>query len=163
MNYIPCRERLFPYRLNAASFYATYLRWLKHLGERLGIPNTISVWKNTFTEYDDALLMTILSSGWQKPISEETDSEESTNKLIAETFSISNLEVSDDEVKEVIEITPPLPQIRLHFSNHAMEKEITAYAALHLRFDGLAHLAETLIEKYGKQGELIVYDMMVEG
>jgi hypothetical protein len=44
-----------------------------------------------------------------------------------------------------------------------VEKEITAYHALHIRFDGLAYLAESLIEKYGKQGEFIVYDLVREG
>lgn len=163
MNQIPCRDRLFPYRINAATYYATYLRWLRHLGERLGIKNTLSSWKNTFAEYDDALLKTILSSGWQKLTAGETNTEESINKLFAETFSSTNLEISEDEVTHVIENTPPIPQIRLYYSHQTIEKEISAYEALHFRFDGLAHLAEMLIEKYGKQGELIVYDMMVEG
>lgn len=35
--------------------------------------------------------------------------------------------------------------------------------SLHLRFDALARPAETLIEMYSKQGELIIYDLMVEG
>jgi hypothetical protein len=161
MNDIPCRERLFPYRISAATFYAPYLRWLKHLGERLGIRPTLSIWKNTFTEYDDALLMTILSSGWQKPISAETNTVESIKKLITATFSTTSLEVSNDEIMGVIEITPPIPQIRAYFSNHTMEKESTAFEALHLRFDGLAYVAEMLIERYGKQGELIVYDILV--
>jgi hypothetical protein len=163
MDYIPCRERLFPFRINAANFYAPYLRWLTHLGERLGIQNTLSIWKNTFNEYDDALLMTILSSGWHKPLSDETDPQESIDNLVAESLSATNLDVSGAEVSGAIENTPPIPQIRRHFSNRTMEKEITAFEALHLRFDGPAHLAETIIGMYGKQGELIVYDMMVEG
>ena len=44
-----------------------------------------------------------------------------------------------------------------------MKREISAYDVLHLRFDGLAYLAETLIDSYGKQGELIVYDLMIAG
>jgi hypothetical protein len=44
-----------------------------------------------------------------------------------------------------------------------VEKEISTYDALHLRFDGLSYLAESLIAKYSKEGELIVYDLMVEG
>lgn len=98
MNYIPCRERIFTFRINANELYKPYLRWFKHLAERLGVHNT-----------------------------------------------------------------PPLAQIRRLFSNDTVEKGITAFEALHLRFDSLAHLAEILIKKYGKQGELIVYDIMVEG
>lgn len=161
MHELPCRESVFPLRISADTFYAPYLRWLRHLGERLGIPHTLSIWKNAFTEYDESLLTTILSSGWQKTSAHQTNTAESMNKGIAEIFAGANLEISGAEIKQVIENTPPIPQIKLHFSNFTQEKEVTAFEALHIRFDGLAHLAETLIEKYGKQGEFIVYDRMV--
>ena len=162
MNYIPCRERLFPYKIQTANFHETYVRWLKHLGERLGIQETLSLWKETFAEYDVALLMAILSSGWRKP-SSETNPGESIHTLIAGAFAGANLGISDDEGVSIVENTPPIPQIVSQFSTRTMEKEISAYEVLHLRFDAMAYLAERLIEKYGKQGELIVYDMMVEG
>jgi hypothetical protein len=161
ISYIPCRERLFPFRFNAAILSTPSVMWFRHLAERLGIDNTLSFWKNTFIKYDDALLMTILSSGWKK-LSDETCSENTMYTIIKKTMSATNLEVSCDQIMEVIGNTPPILQIRLHYSNHTMEKEITAYEALHIKFDGLAHLAETLIEKYGKQGELIVYDIVTE-
>lgn len=161
MHELPCRESVFPLQISADTFYAPYLRWLRHLGERLGIPHTLSIWKNAFTEYDESLLTTILSSGWQKTSAHQTNTAESMNKGIAEIFAGANLEISGAEIKQVIENTPPIPQIKLHFSNFTQEKEVTAFEALHIRFDGLAHLAETLIEKYGKQGEFIVYDRMV--
>ena len=36
------------------------------------------------------------------------------------------------------------------------------FDALHLRFDGLATLVEALIDVYGKQGELIAYDLIIK-
>lgn len=162
MNYIPCRERTFPFRVNAAEFHKPYLRWLKHLGERLGVENTLSVWKNTFIDYDDAFLMKVLSSGHHKIISDEINPEDSINESIREFFSATNLNLSNAEVRSIIEITPPITQIRQCFSSNTVEKEITAFEALHFRFEGLANLAEALMDKYGKEGELIVYDMMIE-
>lgn len=162
MNYIPCPERLFPFKIHAANFHSTYVRWLNHLGERLGCQNIFALWKETFAEYDPALLMSILSTGWRKSGS-ETSPEENIHQLISEAVSATQLEGHAIEAIKLIENTPPIPQVNLQFSNHPMVKEISAYAVLHLRFDALACLAEKLIETYGKQGELIVYDLMVEG
>jgi hypothetical protein len=129
----------------------------------LGVHPTLSVWRSAFTDYDDTLLIKILSSGWHKVNLNETNSINSANESIKEFFSATNLELSDTEIKGVIENTPPIVQTRQLFSNDTVEKEITAFEALHLRFDSLAHLAEAIIKKYGKQGEFIIYDMMVEG
>lgn len=89
--------------------------------------------------------------------------EDTVGGLVAEFFPATNLGLSHAEVRNIIENTPPIAQIRQLFSLDTMEREITAYEALHLRFDGAARLAEALIETYGKQGEFIVYDLMVEG
>ncbi|MFN2302196.1 MAG: L-2-amino-thiazoline-4-carboxylic acid hydrolase [Anaerolineales bacterium] len=164
MEDIPCPKRLFPIRINFVSFYAAYLRWLRHLIERLGRQNTLSIWRNTFADYDDHLLKNILSSGWQKLESDETNQlEKKAEKLIEEFFPSSDDALSRNEVSNIIENTPPITEIKKLFSTHTIEKEITAYHALHLRFDGIACLAESLIDRYGKQGEFIVYDLMLEG
>ena len=163
MDHIPCRERTFPFTINIVTFYAPYLSWLIHLSERLGLQNTLSVWENTFAEYDDTLLMNILSSDWHKVVSDGANHvEENINKLVLEFFPSHHLELSTTEVRNIIEDTPPISKIKQLFFNNTMEAEITAYEALHLRFDGLACLAEKLIKKFGKQGELIVYDLMVK-
>jgi hypothetical protein len=164
MDYIPCQKRLFSFRINFVSFYAPYLIWLRHLSERLGLQNTLSIWENAFADYDNTLLMNILSSFWLNKTSDNSDQlEDDANKLVSEFFLTTNPELSSAEVRNIIEETPPIAQIKQFFSANTMEKEISAYDALHLRFDGLACLAESLIEEYGKQGELIVYDLMVEG
>lgn len=163
MGYIPCHERLFPFRLNANESSKPYLRWLKHLGERLGVQNALSVWGSAFADYDDTGLNEILSSGWHKVSPDETNPIGSASEPDMEFLSATNLGLSEPEVIGVIENTPPIAKIRKLFSDDTVEKEITAFEALHLRFDALAYLAEALIKKYGKQGEFIVYDLMVEG
>jgi hypothetical protein len=163
MDSIPCPQRHFPFRINFVSFYATFLRWLRHLIERLSRQNTLSIWKNTFTDYDDQLLMRILSSGWQKVESDDTNQLEAKSEaLIEEFFPSSNSALSRAEVRNILEETPPIKQIKQIFSSHTIEKESTTYEALHLRFDGLACLAEALIDSYGKQGEFILYDLVLE-
>jgi hypothetical protein len=66
--------------------------------------------------------------------------------------------VSREEARELVENTPPFRQIRQRFSTLDLRRETTTYEGLHLFFDGLALLAETLIERLGKQGEFIAYD-----
>jgi hypothetical protein len=163
MNYIPSRERTFLYRIDISTFYATYLRWFRHLSERLGTENTLLVWKSTFADYDDEHLLGILSLDWyQVEPNESNRVADKIGSLVYEIISITNLGLSESEVRSIIENTPPIFQIKRYFSTDTVETEISAYDALHLRFDGLAYLAEAIIEAYGKQGELVIYDLMVE-
>jgi hypothetical protein len=163
MNTIPCQKRHFPFRINFVSSYATYLRWLRHLIERLGWENTLSIWKNTFGDYDDQFTMSILASGWQKLDSDNTNQlEAKVEALIEEFFPLSSSALSRSEVRNILEDTPPIKQIKQLFSTQTIEKESTAYDALHVRFDGLACVAEALIDSYGKQGEFILYDLVLE-
>jgi len=163
MDYVPCSKRQFPFKINFVSFFASYLRWLRHLSERLGHQNTLSIWENSFSDYDDQLLMRILSSGWQNGEPDDTiQLEAEAEALIEEFFPPSGSALSRAEVRNILEETPPIKQMKQLFSTHTIEKESTTYEALHLRFDGLACLAESLIDRVGKQGELIVYDLLRE-
>jgi len=161
VNYKPCQARSFLYRLDLVPFYTAYLRWLSHLSARLGVETTRRIWQDAFAGYDDSLLMSILSSGWQQAASADAGkTAASLDALVAEFFPATDRELTGVEAKALIEAAPPVAQILKLFSRTAVEKEISAYAALHLRFDGLARLAGQLIEHHGKQGELIVYDLM---
>jgi hypothetical protein len=163
MTYIPSRERTFPFRLDILACHRAYIRWLRHLGERLGYENTLSVWQKAFGDYQDRFLMEILSGEWQKVDSDDADKlEDKLDRLFAEFFPITYSVFSSVAARKIIENTPPIPHIRKRFSLDPMGKQISAFEALHLRFDGLACLAETLIEMYAKQGELIVYDLILE-
>lgn len=163
MSFIPCQQRTFPFQLNLATYYGSYLRWLHHLSERLGVQEALTTWEKTFSDYDDTYMMQILSSGWLTAQTDEADQvENKIQALIAEIIPIADLGLSIADIRALIEKTPPLAQIKQLYSWHTMEKDITAYEALHLRFDAQAHFAESLIQKYGKQGELIIYDLLIE-
>jgi hypothetical protein len=148
--------------MNAITFYPTYLRWLAHLCERLGWRNVLDVWKNAFVGYDDALLTSNLSGNWHPVV--EGDAfplDDRVNELAAEFFPTSGNELTVGCVRELVENTPPVSQILRRFGDDTVKRAISAYDVLHLRFDGLACLAEALIERYQKQGEFIVYDLMI--
>lgn len=164
MNSVPCCERKFYYQIDVSTFYAPYLRWFIHLSERLGEDITLTLWKTVFEEYDDEYLRRILSSEWRKiTIGQSNGVADGVDRLVTEMISAASLQITENEIRNIIEKTPPIFQIKSIFSYESIEREISAFDALHLRFDGLAYLAETLIENYGKQGELIVYDLVVDG
>jgi predicted hydrocarbon binding protein len=164
LEYIPCPQRLFPYQINFVTFYAPYLRWLRHLVGRLGLQDTLSIWKQTFATYDDQLLINILSSGWSDVETNGSNQlDVKAEEIIDEFFPKVGSALTGAEINKIINNTPPIAHIKQLFTNHTVEKETTSYNALHIRFDGFACLAESLIEKYGKQGELIVYDLVTEG
>ena len=164
MDYTPCSQRRFPYRINFVTFYSTYLHWLRHLVERIGYQQARSVWDSAFAAYDDQTLISILSSGWQEvETGETTPLETQAINLIEETFPLPDSGLLKAIVKNIIETTPPVAQIKQLFTVHTVEKEISAYNALHIRFDGMACLAESLIDKFGKEGEFIVYDLITDG
>lgn len=163
MAYVPCPKRVFPLRINYVTYYPTYLRWLKHLIERLGYQQTLSLWKGAFAAYDDRLLLSILSAGVRDAKADECDQlADRAEALPAAFFPAAGAEPSHAEVRKIIEETPPIAQIKQLFCDKSLEKEMSAYDALHIRFDGFAHLAESLIDIFGKEGELIVYDIMRE-
>ena len=162
MKNIPCNLRTFPLRVNRVTYYQPYLYWMKHLIERIGLDNSLNVWKTAFNNYDPSSIYSIFSSGWKKI--------EKPNLLIdvqiltqtSELFSTTIENQDYNLIIETIEMSPPINQIIRIFENDTFERETSAYDALLLRFDGQANLAETMIKLYGKQGELITYDIMVE-
>lgn len=163
MDVIPCAKRTFPYQLNMLTMYTGYLRWLKYLGDRIGVENTLSLWRETFHRYDDAYLVKVLSSGWhQAAAAEASRMEEKLDEQVGVVFPHAWQGMSKADIKSIIDNTPPIAQIKRLFAKNTMEKEINAYDTLHIRFDGMACLAENIIRKYGKQGELIVYDMVTQ-
>ena len=164
MEYIPCSERVFPLQLapEYVEFYETYMYWLKHLIERLGRKPTFKIWQVAFNDYDDSLLHEILSGGWEEVNDQEPlDIQVEIDDLISEIFPAAVESVTADEAKNLIASTPPFAQLNERFPSFDVMRTISTYHALHLFFDGLALLTETLIDLHGKQGELIAYDAMM--
>lgn len=165
MSYVPCRERTFPLLL-ADRFevhYGTYLHWLRHFLERLGREPTLAVWEEAFGDYDEDLLLQILSSGWEgveEQLSAEV--EERIADTLATLFPVSVEGVTAEQAREIVDGSPPFRQIRQRLPSLDLERETTTYDALHLVRDGLALLAEAMIDCHGKAGEFMVYDAMLE-
>ena len=162
MTYIPCRERTFRMWLSyeIEENYTSYLYWLKYFLERLGRDQTLALWEKTFDGYSDTLISQILSSGWQEDEEERTlEVEEYISSQLAKLFPVES--VSSEQARGIIENTPPFPQIRKRFTALDMVREISTYQALHLFQDGLAMLAETIVNRFGKAGELLIYDALL--
>jgi hypothetical protein len=144
-----------------ARVHKSYDFWLKHLVERLGATAVRQLWNDAFQKYDSEFLQEILASGW-RPVKGVNSQEEAP---IATIELSSTLGPGVDgmpalEAQSLTEETPPLVQIRERFPNLHVERETTAYEALHLFAHGMALLSEALIDSCGKQGELIAYDVL---
>ena len=166
MGYKPCRERMFPLNL-AAEFkriYDGYLYWLRQLVERLGRERTFTLWQDAINNYDDTLLQGILSAGWNKEVSEGKieDIDNHIAGVLTNVFPSTIDGVSKEEARELIEKTPPIPQIRKRFPSLDVWKPITTYDALHIAYDGLALIVESMIKHQGKEGEYIAYDLITK-
>ena len=144
-------------------FYRYYAGWLRKLTERLGYERTLKVWQDAFRNYDDTKLNKILSSGWTKKNSNElSNQDEKINNIIETYFSLPIEGLTKNEARQLIEITPPIIQIKNNCASLRLCKNITAYDYIHLSLNGIALLIESLIKHYKKQGELIAYDFILE-
>jgi hypothetical protein len=164
MSHVPCRERTFLLRLAEpfAVHYATYLHWLRHFLERLGRQPTLAVWEEAFGDYDELLLLRILSDGWERVEEQRSgEVEERIASTLAALFPVPVEGVSAEQAREIVEGSPPFRQIR-RLPSLDLECATTTYETLHLFRDGLALLAEAMIDRHGKAGELMVYDAMLE-
>jgi hypothetical protein len=165
MSYIPCHERTFALRLAPRYEYNFwyYLLWLKQLLHRLGHQHTLAVWEEAFRDYDQELLVQILSSGWQETEESETeDVEKKLSDTLTELFPSPVEGISSKDAKVLLEANPPFRQIRQRLPTLNVQRQSSTYEALHLFHDPLALLAEALLDRYGKEGELVAYDAMLE-
>ena len=165
MNDTPLSKRVFPFRLAfwLPSYYESYLRWLRHLLERLGHDATLAVWQDACQDDEDELLLRILGTGWAEvPPEEGIDVGESLADSLSRFFPVAIEGVTKEKARQLVEQMPPIHQVQQTFASPNVWKETTAYEALHLESDGPARLTEALVRSHGKQGELIAYDLLRE-
>lgn len=166
MEYIPCRERTFPFELPVfyINTFKGYLRWLKHLVERIGRKAALDAWSSTVDAYDACGIIQTLSGDWY-PLDavDSTDLEKQVEAALEAYFPSEVQGLLPGEARRIVESTPPFVQIREKFRILNVNRRISAYQALQLRFDWTASLAETLMDRFGKEGELIVYDLIRDG
>ena len=165
MNNTTCSKRVFPLKLAPWLLirYTSYLHWLRHLLERLGHDCALSVWQDVYRDYNDELLLHILTTGWNDVAQDElVDVEGSIAELFPRFFPVAIEGVSMEKARQLVEKMPPINQVKQAFSSLNVWRETTAYEALHLLADGWALLTEALMRFHGKQGELIAYDLFRE-
>ncbi len=160
-----CSVKMFPFRMASwlPKCCASYLYWLRHLLHRLGHDCTLSIWQDVFQNYDNDLHIQILKKGWMDVGQDRViDVDKSIADLFPRLFPDAIEGISTDMARQLVEQMPPINQAMQIFPSLNVWKQMTAYEALHLRFDGVAMLTEALIRFQGKQGELIAYDLLRE-
>ncbi len=155
-------ERVFALRLapELKAGVERYAHWLRHLLERLGRQATLAAWAQAAGHREDALLAEILDGGWRADPAGPVDVAGGLDTAVAVDFACPVEGVTADEARALIEQMPPFPQVRRRLADPNVIREITTYQSLHLSFHGLALLIEALIDRHGKQGELIAYDAL---
>lgn len=165
MTNMPLKKQEFPFKLASwlPTCYTIYLIWLRHLLERLGQDRTLSIWRDVRQDYDDGFLLQILGTGWNIDMQAKGgEAEQKIAALFSGYFPDPIQGVSKISARQLVEEMPPVKQIKQTFQSLSVWKSMTAYEALHLKFDARALLAESLIRLHGKQGELIAYDVLRE-
>jgi hypothetical protein len=161
----PGTQRVFPFWMASSypSLRESLLHWLSYLLRRLGREATLSIWQAVRQDYDDRLLLEILGSGWLPAESNPApDLDRAMAEQVRRFFPATVDGVSPKAAGQLIDGMPPVSHILHVLPSLNTWKPMTAYEAVHLRSDVPALLAERAIERYGKQGELIVYDLLQE-
>jgi len=164
LSHISCRERRFPLRLNTCfpELYSEYLHWYRHLIERLGRDKTNTMWKNAFRVYPHTLVGGLLSSGWYTDSEIGCDVNAKFKEHLERFFAASTTGVSIEDAKQIVETTPPVPQLRSSLLSFSEVRMSTTYESLLLLKEGFALLAQSLLDSCGTAGEFIIYDILLE-
>jgi hypothetical protein len=155
-------ERTYPMRLapELSICLERYVHWLRHLLERLGRGAALATWQQALAGPEDTLLNEIVDSDWQAAPGEPVDVAGRLEAALASAFGRPVEGVTLDEARALVERMPPFPQVRQRWADLNVIQGMTTYQSLHLLFHGLARLVEALIDRHGKQGELIASDAL---
>jgi hypothetical protein len=158
------KKKTFPLKLRPfwTSAHEGKLYFLKSMLERLGKETTVEIWKEAFRKPDDGLMEKILAEGWEAYIPEEKP-EKTVDDLLEEHFAKPVEGVSKDEARKLVERDYFITLAKKRFPSLEVQKDINTYSSMHLRMDGGARLAEAMIARLGKQGELVAYDIIRAG
>jgi hypothetical protein len=121
------------------------------------------LWRDAFVKYDLRFLDSIISSGWTKVKPVDSIGEAKTPDVFGTYIGKGEQGMSVSEAKSLVEETPPLTQINRIFPDLNVQRDTTTYETLHLYAHGLSLISEVLIERFGKQGEFIAYDILRTG
>jgi hypothetical protein len=127
----------------------------------LGPGATRAIWECPADNANDGLLEGILSSGWRG----ETDPRDvgaQRAQLTEELFPAPVQGICAAEALRILVANPPFIAIERRFSSLSGTRETTTYEALHLFRHSLARITERTMESFGRAGELMIYDALLE-
>jgi hypothetical protein len=162
MSSLPCQKRVFP--MNLVEFYDEQyrisLRWLAHFLARMGKDITLSLWQDAFhSDLQDALLEKIIVKEWQPlDAGECIDIAAMTDAALVDIFSEPVEGVDKEQARQLINSMLPFSLMLERKTDWNSMNDMSSYEAFHMHYHGLALLTETLIERFGRRGELIAYD-----
>ena len=166
MGNVPLRERRRRITISDVflSNYQTLLFYLRQLLLRLGEKQALSLWEKALAINADSLLTQILTVGWYEisKDSKKPNDIELPNKYISDLFGSPVENINDLAARKLVEKSLPIQQIGHYFESLNYEKQISGYEGLHLFSHPVALLAENAINILGKQGELMIYDIVKE-
>lgn len=124
----------------------------------------MKLWEDALRRFDTDFLGRILADGWTLSPSacDLVDVTEPAEGILQIFFSSHSGGTAEDKLQSIVSGSSPLPQIHDKLLGGLLRKDITTYEAIHLYCHGFALIAEALVNRYGKQGEFIVYDMRLE-
>ena len=156
----PCQQRSF--RLTLADDYVEQyrfrLRWLRCLIERLGAEEARLIWAGA-NDPDDSRIQEMLDAGWERRTA-SGDTAARIDAALDEIFGMPIEGVGPAEARRLVEDMSPIRDILQRFPALDASRNISTYDALHLFSHGIARMAEMLIARHGKRGEMIAYDAM---
>jgi hypothetical protein len=158
----PCRNRVFSLKL--AEFYGEHyrisMRWLAHFLDRMGKDITLALWADAFPHsLQDPLLEEVLAKDWS-PVEPgaQIDIAAVTDTILRDIFPEPIQGVDAVQARQLINKMLPFSLMLERDIDWNVMREATSYEAFHMHYHGLALLTETLIDRFGRRGELIAYD-----
>jgi len=137
----------------------TYATLYRHLMERIGVEETTAIWNALPAEPDD-LMKQILA--YEVGKEEEPCASDELTEEVQDIFASPLRGVDAESAGAFLLSHPPFSWLQEAQSELQGVLSLTTYEALHLFRDALARICEETIARFGKAGELMVYDALNE-
>lgn len=154
------RKRQFDVPLSKAyaATLGTYALVFRHLIERIGVDETTAIWEQ-IPSHPDALTQEILNL--ELGIETEPLPMGEINHYVRKLFAKPIRGIGTEQVTAFLRSKPPFSFIDQAFPVIEGALALTIYQFLHLSRDALARIAEDAIVRFGKAGELMIYDALL--
>jgi len=141
-----------------ATTLGTYALVFRHLIERVGVEETTAIW-DRLPAQADALTQEILEQ--DVAIESEPLGATETDFIVRKLFARPIQGFRAEQVTAFLRSRPPFVFIDEAFPTTLGVLSLTTYQMLHLSRDALARIAEEIIARFGKAGELMIYDALL--